>query len=222
MSIRSAIEIIPEDEGVEYLREYFMLKNTGAHFESLDADNNPRNQFTALDLYAVSMLQTPIDAKPPGIGILVTDVDEISDLLLTITEKPLGTLSEPEFDDQLGSKSAALKRWRLIRSYKGIGPPRASKIMTRKRLPLIPIQDKVIKRVTGQNGRDDWRLWWEALTVDDYLENRADSLRRSIALSSQHCEYLTCYSGIQTPTAYTRNSPKNCQRARLERIASRC
>lgn len=180
MSIRSAIESIPEDEGIAYLREYFSPTNTGAHFESLESDNNPRNRFTASDLYAVSMLQTSIDANPAGIGILVTDAAEISDLLLTITEKPLGTLSESEFNEQLGAESSAIKLWRLIRSYKGIGPTRASKIMARKRLHLIPIQDKVVKRVTGQNGHNDWRLWWEALTVDDYLENRADTLRRSI------------------------------------------
>lgn len=49
--------------------------------------------------------------------------------------------------------------------------------MARKLLHLFAIQDKVVKRVTGQDGRDDWRPWWEAMTVDDYLENRINALR---------------------------------------------
>lgn len=180
MTIRSAIESIPEDTGFQYLEDYYLPINSGAHFEAVDAYNNPPDRITGSDLYAVSMLQTPIDGKA-GVGILVTEADKVQRLLSNITDEPLGTLSKAQFTEQLGPDSPVKQLWSLLFRQKNVGVTRASKILARKRPHLVPIYDSVVKRVINQQrGDNEWELWWEALTADDYLERRAIALREAI------------------------------------------
>lgn len=190
MTIRSAIEDISETEGINYLQEYFSPSKpfyTGSHFESLEADNNPEERITGSDLYAVATLNTPIK-RQAAMGILITNADEINALLSKVTNKKLGTLTSAEFSEHLGPASPAMRLWDSLRRNNmprdekwGIGPTRASKIMARKRPHLIPINDRVIREVIDKRpSESDWELWWEALTVDDYLEKRAQKLRESI------------------------------------------
>lgn len=199
MTIRSAIESIPEDTGFRYLEEYYLPANSGAHFEALDAYNNPSDRITASDLYAVTMLQTPIERKA-GVGILVTEADTVKELLTDITEQPLGFLSKDQFEEQLGPNSAAKQLWSLLFRQRQVGVTRASKILARKRPHLIPIYDSVVKRVINQQrGDNEWELWWEALTTDNYLENRAKALKDAINLPQlstlRVLDVLLWYSG---------------------------
>jgi len=180
MSIRAAVTEIPEDTGIAYLRDYYSPQNPSAYFESVDADNNLRDKITGSDLFAVVMLETPIDAQA-GLGILVTEAAEITQLLRSIPSEPLHTLSPEEFDEHLGPDSAAAHLWSILVRQEGIGEIEASKILARKRPHLLPLYDSVVKRVINQQPGDNaWQLWWEALTVDDYLESRAETLRRAI------------------------------------------
>lgn len=190
MSIRSALNDITHDEAVAHLQEYFSPDDpfyTGSCFESLESYNNPEDRITSSDLYAVATLNTPIKRKA-AMGILITDADEINGYLSRITTKHLGALTADEFEEHLGAESAAGKLWDALRRRTkpteekwNVGPTRASKIMARKRPHLIPINDRVIRRVIDKKrGEDDWRLWWEALSVDDELERRAEALRSDI------------------------------------------
>lgn len=190
MTIRSALTDISQQEAIRYLQEYFSLEDpfyTGAHFESLESYNNIEDRITASDLYAVATLNTPI-GRQAAMGILITEADELNGYLAQITSRNLGSLSADEFNEHLGADSAAAKLWDALRrrtkpteeKWK-IGPTRASKIMARKRPHLIPINDRVIRRVIDKKrGEEDWQLWWEALTCDNELERRADALRTAI------------------------------------------
>src|SRR5699024_6021951 len=80
-----------------------------------------------------------------------------------------------------GPNSAAMQLWSILFRQHKVGVTRASKILARKRPHLIPIYDSVVKRgIEQQHSDNEWRLWWEALTIDDYLENRAEHLRQAI------------------------------------------
>jgi hypothetical protein len=190
MTISSALQDIPQAEAVKYLQEYFSPEApfyTGSRFESLESYNNPEDRITASDLYAVATLNTPIRRKA-AMGILITEADELNGYLAQVTSRSLGSLSPDQFEEHLGPDSAAAKLWDALRRRSkptdekwNVGPTRASKIMARKRPHLIPINDRVIRRVIRKKpGQDDWRLWWEALSGDDQLEHRADSLRTAI------------------------------------------
>ena len=190
MSIREAFEEIPLDTGVSYLKIYYGLLATehseqrdpfhGSYFDSIDTDITGQysDRITAADLYSVAMLQTRIE-RAAGIEIL-NNREAITSELSLITTRPLGELSAEECESQLGQESSARKLWDLLINVYSIGPTRASKIMARKRPDLIPINDSVINRVADISGKNDWSLWWEALTVDSVLNDRAQELRQAI------------------------------------------
>lgn len=121
-------------------------------------------------------------------GILISEAEELNGYLARITSKSLGSLSPDEFEEHLGDDSAAVKLWNALRRNSkptdekwNVGPTRASKVMARKRPHLIPINDRVIRRVIDKKpSQNDWRLWWEALSGDDELERRAQALRAAI------------------------------------------
>lgn len=192
MSIRSAVEKISPARGIEYVKEYYAPGRpfySGSHFEKLEAYNNLPDRITSSDLMAVTTLDTPI-YKKATIGILIKEAAEMNALLAEIPERSLRSISEDEFATYLGSGSAALQLWDTLRRNGrnqerwNVGPTRASKIMARKRPHLIPIRDSVIDEVVGHKSKPhDWKLWWEALVEDDYLETRAEELREAIGLS---------------------------------------
>lgn len=186
MSIRTAIESIPDTQGTEYLREYFVSPQfTGAHFNSLAVDAKSPDTFTAGDLYAVSTLSVTVPVQV-GIALLENQPSEFDELLQQIPQEKLQSLSPDEFKKHLGAESPAQQLWDLLRRNAagdkrwGIGPTTASKMLARKRPHLIPIEDSVVDRAIERGRRSSWELWWEALREDDYLENRAESLREQI------------------------------------------
>lgn len=190
MSIRTAIESIPSDQGNAYIQKYFSPEApyAGAFFETLGAEDSPDNVYTPSDFYALMCLEVDVPIAA-GLSILGNDAETIRELLAQIPNTPLGSLTKAEFEQHLGPDSSAMQLWRILRSYKGIGATRASKLMARKRPHLIPIRDSVIQRVADFDRRDDdWLLWWEALTQDDELEHRAQELRD--AAQRQHLSTL--------------------------------
>lgn len=192
MSIREAIERIDLSEAKDLAAEYFApsarhpgtCHYTGAHFESFQAEQNLPNTITPSDLLAVQNLAVTVPARA-AMGILGDSASEFSALLTQIPEERdiKSIQDEAEFEKLLGEESHAHRLWDLLRhngpatAKWGIGPTTASKIMARKRPHLIPIEDSVVDRVIGRNGQDSWRLWWEALTVNDDLEDYAKEVR---------------------------------------------
>ena len=190
MAILDAIHRVGDDEGVEYLKTYYLAEAgfyTGSEFERIGAEPSRKNMFTAADLYSVETLAVRVPARA-GIAILGEESADFNGVLKQIPNVALGTLSESEFKKHLGLESKAIELWDLLRRNRpgdsrwGLGPTTTSKIMARKRPHLIPIEDSVVNRVIGLGrGGDSWRLWWEAFQAEgDYLEERATKLRAEI------------------------------------------
>lgn len=196
MNIRDAVTAINPETAKCHAESYFAPDPrfpgvglfTGSHFESFGADQNLPNQITASDLLAVGTLSVNVPARA-NIGILGELAEEISGLLAQIpADMRMGELrDELSFTAHLGPESSAHKLWDLLRrnaedeSRWYVGPTIASKIMARKRPHLIPIEDSVVDRVIGRGKQDSWRLWWEALVADEYLEERASEVRQHIS-----------------------------------------
>lgn len=196
MSIRDAVTAISPENAKRYAEAYFAPDPrfpgvgifTGSHFESLGADQNLPNQITASDLLAVGTLAVNVPARV-NIALLGELAENISSLFSQIpADLRIAALrDESSFIDHLGPDSPAHALWDLLRrnaedeSRWDVGPTIASKIMARKRPHLFPIEDSVVNRVIGRGKQNSWRLWWEALVADEYLEERASEVREHIS-----------------------------------------
>ena len=74
--------------------------------------------------------------------------------------------------------------WGVLRKIGGLGPTRTSKLIARKRPPLIPIYDSVVRgAVYGSTTRGYWTRLHGALTADDHaLHRHLVSLRNRAGL----------------------------------------
>lgn len=189
VGILDAIHHVDEDEGLKYLKKYYLSDAeffTGSQFEQIGAEPGTENKFTVADLYSVATLAVNVPARA-GLAILGNEAETFNGLLGEIPDVEIRSLTESEFETHLGVKSPALELWDRLRRNGhnerrwGIGPTLASKLMSRKRPHLIPIEDSVVDRVINRGRSDSWRLWWEAFQAEgDYLERRADRLRAEI------------------------------------------
>lgn len=121
----------------------------GMSFTDLGA--NPRNQVTADDLLAVSLLD--ITWRPDVVReLLGTKAEKISAMLVSIT-------GETELWDATDADIAAVDPlWDALQEIHGVGPATASKLLARKRPRLCPVIDKATIRAAGVRGRT-----WDAL-----------------------------------------------------------
>lgn len=195
MTIRSALEQIPRDEGKRLAEEYFAESTkfpgtgayTGSHFETFAEAPNPPCEVTSYDLLAVQTLAVTVPSRA-ALGILGDSATKITELLERICpETKIEEIqSVEEFEKVLGKESAAQELWDLLRRNPphqhrwNVGPTIASKIFARKRPHLIPIDDFVVMGVTGVRKEDTWRSWWEELRADGYLIERADEIREHV------------------------------------------
>ena len=195
MTIRSTIEHIGIGKAKELAEVYFeecasfpgTATHTGAHFESLESEQNLPDRITSADLLAVQNLSVSVPARA-AIGILEGHAEEISDLLEGIcATTSLGDVADDDtFDAVLGKNSSAHKLWDLLRRNGkgnkrwGIGATTASKIMARKRPRLIPIEDSVVNRVIQKNTHSSWHLWWKELNADNVHDDFAKEVREHV------------------------------------------
>jgi hypothetical protein len=121
----------------------------GMSFNCLGA--NPRNEVTADDLLAVSLLD--VTWRPDAVReLLETKAGKISAMLEGIT-------GETELWDARDADIAAVDPlWDTLQGTRGIGPATASKLLARKRPRLCPVTDKASIRAVGVRGRT-----WDAL-----------------------------------------------------------
>lgn len=196
MNIHDAVAAISLEDAKRHAEEYFapdprfpgVGRFTGAHFESLGTEQNLPDEITASDLLAVGTLSVHVPARAT-IAILGELAEDISGLLAQIpAETRIGELKdESSFNEHLGPRSPALALWDVLRRNADgeirwdVGPTIASKIMARKRPHLIPIEDSIVDRAIGRGRKNSWRLWWEVLHVDQFLERRASEVREHIA-----------------------------------------
>ncbi|MDN6458148.1 MAG: DUF6308 family protein, partial [Yaniella sp.] len=118
-----------------------------------------------------------------GFGILTYEREAIVSLLQKIPDEPIEDLSPEAYEQYLGRSSPAQELWNLLtrtgteKPKWGIGSTTASKIMARKRPHLIPIQDRIVDDVIGRDRQNAWELWWQTLTENPTLVERAKTLR---------------------------------------------
>ena len=155
-----------EDLAVAVLQTYFGSATDGTsqgyrgrYFDSFDltgAQASSADQFTSDDLVAVSMLSVEISGGAAE-KILIDRAHTLAGLLHAIgPDRDLVDLADI-------SKSAFPAAWELhaeLRSVKGLGPTKVSKLMARKRPRLIPIYDSKIRSYALQETQG---LYWEPL-----------------------------------------------------------
>ncbi|MDN5816695.1 MAG: DUF6308 family protein [Yaniella sp.] len=193
MTILNALQNISDAEASYYLKKYYGLLQpiddspgpyTGAYFESIDIDvaEDTPNRITGSDLYTLTTLQITV-RRDGGFGILTYEREAIVSLLQKIPDEPIEDLSPEAYEQYLGRSSPAQELWNLLtrtgteKPKWGIGSTTASKIMARKRPHLIPIQDRIVDDVIGRDRQNAWELWWQTLTENPTLVERAKTLR---------------------------------------------
>lgn len=149
----------------------------GALFDTWDSAGTRDasvDEFTADDLLAVSFLSVRFSAATAH-ALLDERRPELSDLLhLVGHDRDLADVDEP-----IDHSWPAWKLYDALRSIKGIGRTKASKLMARKRPRLIPIYDQVVGRVT-ETEVHHWRPLHTALRPGGSL-----SQERLLRLASQ-------------------------------------
>ena len=116
----------------------------GMTFTSLGS--NPRDQVTAADLLAVTLLD--IAWRPHVVrGLLGTSAENVSGMLAAIR----GDIDLWEATDE--DLAAVNALWYVLLEMPGIGTATAAKLLARKRPRLCPVTDQVVIRVAGVPGR---------------------------------------------------------------------
>lgn len=154
---------------------------TGAAFDSWDSTGHRAadlNRFTADDLVAVTFLSVKV-AAPAAYRLLGPDAGRFSDLLAAVGDDRDFVDDPPE---EITPESPAWVLEDALRGLPGVGRTIASKLMARKRPRLVPIYDKVLRKVMGLEG-GHWLPLNAALRADDHaLQQRLLALREAAGL----------------------------------------
>jgi len=150
--------------------EVYLGDYTGGAFESLaDADTC---RLTANDFVAVSALSAAVPPKA-AIRLLDTGMQHgISSLLRAIPD-----VSIWDAQADLSQTGAAWELWELLLAVGGVGPVRASKLMSSKRPALIPIEDQHVAASLAFGHLDYWALMQNVLQ-DRGLRERVSNVAR--------------------------------------------
>lgn len=182
-----SLQIDSDDRALSQLRAYygpaFGTKGsfTGAAFDSWDSTGHraaDSNRFTADDLVAVTFLSVKVTA-PAAYQLLGPEAGRFNDLLATVGE-------DREFADVPPEEiTPTWPAWALedaLRGIPGLGRTISSKLMARKRPRLVPIYDKVLRRVMGLE-EAQWVPLNAALRADGHaLQQRLLALRDAAGL----------------------------------------
>jgi hypothetical protein len=139
--------------------------------------NNPRNQFTADDIVAASLLD--VRFGPRAVRRLLVDRTATKPDFPKSADQLLAEI--PDDEDlwegkvDLSRQSPAWQLWMLLDDIPGIGGTRASKLMARKRPRLFPIVDSVIKQHLKLGNMNAWTALREVLS-DGALRRHIDNL----------------------------------------------
>jgi hypothetical protein len=133
-----------------------------------DLPDNPRNEFSAGDLLAASLLDVRfepravralLDARSGALAEHLADIPDDVDL----------------WDATEDDLRPAYALWLEVRKLPGVGGTRTSKLMARKRPRLIPIVDSVIRKALPL-GDDSWVSLRSALQ-DEQVRQTIEEIR---------------------------------------------
>ncbi|MFC7247617.1 DUF6308 family protein [Catellatospora aurea] len=178
MDHRQLLAIVEHPSAPNALRCYYDGW-TGRRFESLGlldgADPDP-DEFTAVDIVAVSLLSVNVPAEA-SIGLLEGDLGRRGAALLRNipTTVDLGT---DDAGPLLSETSEATRVWKELTEQRGIGSVIAGKLLARKRPRLIPIYDAVVGCVLSPPQHEFWTWLHQQLQTDGgVLRDRLHKLR---------------------------------------------
>lgn len=154
---------------------------TGAAFDTWDSTGNQSDEvdrFTADDLVAVTFLSVSVGPRAAH-RLLKSEAERFNQLL-----KAVGP--DRDFVDvaptDIKTDSPAWELERALRELPDVGRTISSKLMARKRPRLVPIYDKVLRRVMGLQ-KTHWAPLNAALRADDQaLHHRLLTLRDEAGL----------------------------------------
>lgn len=119
--------------------------------------NHP-TRITIDDLLAITMLD--VSANPRGIRRLIYDADVSRKITEFLDDIPLDMDIWDAPNEVLGPDGSAQKLWRYLKKPgTRISKVTAGKLLARKRPQLIPIVDKVIKRIIQVSAADEWEFF---------------------------------------------------------------
>lgn len=176
------------ESAVLTLQRYFSISKggdqplfSGSRFERLAGGEQKEvaaDRFTAVDLVAVTTLSVDV----PGQAALriLGDTDpgfahDLSDLLAQVpADLELIDASDKHLD-------TGNRLWKMLRSNRGVGPTKTSKLLARKRPHLFPVLDSVVTRELSHGNRTDFYV-----TLREHLRNDDRALWRHLRDVREH------------------------------------
>jgi hypothetical protein len=164
-------QVLTADTAVEDLGLYYRTEGNYAGRTFLDAPPVVANEFTAADLFAVSLLQVSVH---PRAARLFLDPGPDHDTLITLL-----TSIPPDLELADAEESTYLVMARLYQKVKAIlgKDPwvTASKVCARKRPRLFPVRDKRVRMLLGLYEYLDYTIDWQ---VFSHVMRQADVVHR--------------------------------------------
>lgn len=162
----SALEDCGDDRALGFLRKYYQGRPgtplgafyTGARFDGWDSTGTraaDADRFTADDLVAVAFLGVQVPPKAAW-ALLCGEPGHFSELLHKIEDRELADISPAEIREDW----PAWELWNRLRELPGVDWVISGKLLARKRPHLIPVYDRVVKKVTGSDPQ-----YWKKLCV---------------------------------------------------------
>jgi len=153
-------QVITGGTAAEDLRTYYDMRGDYAGRTFLDAAPVTANEFTASDLFAVSLLQVSI--RPGAARVFLDPGTQHTQLITALTavrpEWDLATADKPTY-------SAMAQLYTVVKRTLGKNPwVSASKLCARKRPRLFPVRDKRVRVLLGLYQYADYTIDWQVFS----------------------------------------------------------
>lgn len=183
-AFRAVVTALDFDVAVPRLRKYYSPSSdfAGATFvEALAGPNTSPNEFTAADLYAVTLLS--VDPPGPYVTRRFLDPGETRNQLTRLLAS-LGDADDIALVD--GESMIAMQEfYKTVKVTLGVDPwVTASKLCARKRPGLFPVRDELTRDLLGllehKNFQIDWQVFRAVMLPESGVVDTLHDLRRKV------------------------------------------
>jgi Family of unknown function (DUF6308) len=133
-----------------------------------DLPDNPRNEFSASDLLAASLLDVRFEPRAVR-ALLQARSGALAEYLADIPD------DVDLWDATKSDLRPAYALWAEVEKFPGVGDTKTSKLLARKRPRLIPIVDSVIRKALPL-GKDSW-VSLRSILQDEQVRARIEEIR---------------------------------------------